>query len=68
MPRNLCGWAKGNAIAALKLLQRIVAPTEKAPDPAALTVIIEALRHIEPEVQANAIGMLEPHSKHLSAG
>jgi hypothetical protein len=61
------GEAKGNAIAALKLLQRIVAPTKKAPDPAALTVIIEALRHTDPEVQANAIGMLEPHSKHLSA-
>jgi len=59
--------AKGNAIAALKLLQRIVAPTKKAPDPAALAVIIEALRHTDPEVQANAIGMLEPHSKHLSA-
>jgi hypothetical protein len=51
----------------LKLLQRTVAPAKEAPDLAALAVIIEALRHIDPEVQAKAIEMLEPHSKHLSA-
>lgn len=51
---------KGNAISALKLIDRI---TKKAPShsEAALDAIIEGLKHVNPDVQRLAVQLLETH-------
>ncbi len=59
----LTSGAKGNALAALKLLKRIAA--QKGSDPAALAAIGAALRHGAAEVQAQALALLEAHAHKL---
>lgn len=57
--------SKGNAIAALKILQEIIGQA-KTPDNSALSAVVEAMRHADPEVQAKAIAILEPWAEKLS--
>jgi len=55
---------KGNAIAALKLIKRIIT-RQKASDPASLDAVCEALRHGHPEVQSLALDILEAYTGRL---
>jgi hypothetical protein len=49
---------KGNAIAALKLIKRVIA-RQKSRDSETLGVLCEALRHAHPDVQTMALDLLE---------
>ena len=49
---------KGNAIAALKLTNRII-KRQKDGDPTALSAVCEALRHVHADVQSLALDLLE---------
>lgn len=60
----LASGGKGNAVAALKLLKRIVA-RQKGADPATLAAVGEALRHVEPDVQSQALDLLEAFADKL---
>ena len=57
---------KGNAVAALKLLKRILARS-KGDDPAALLAVSEALRHGHADVQSQALDILEANNEKLGA-
>ena len=59
--------SKGNGVAALKLLQRIVGETKQSADPVALAAIVDAIRHTDPEVQAMGIEILQPYAQQLSS-
>jgi hypothetical protein len=59
--------SKSNAIAALKLLQRIVGETSQTAEPVVIAAIVDALRHADPEVQAKGIEILEPYAPQLSS-
>ncbi len=62
------GEAKGNAMAALRLLDKVIKRTGKigAPDAAALDAVSEALRHVHADVQAKAVTLLTAQSDHLT--
>jgi hypothetical protein len=53
---------KGNAIAALKLIERIAARDEGADALAALSSAVDALRHSNADVQAKALALLEANT------
>ena len=55
---------KGNAIAALKLIERMLS-RQKAGDPEALAALVEALRHAHADVQSQALDMIEKHADGL---
>jgi hypothetical protein len=59
--------SKGNGVAALKLLQRIVGETKQSADPVALAAVVDAMRHTDPEVQATGIEILQPYAQQLSS-
>jgi hypothetical protein len=59
--------SKGNGIAALKLLQRIVGEAKQSADPVALAAVVDAMRHTDPEVQATGIEILQPYAQQLSS-
>jgi hypothetical protein len=59
--------SKGNGIAALKLLERIVGESKQSPDPLALAAVLDAMLHTDPEVQAKGIEILEPYGQQLSS-
>jgi len=56
---------KGNAIAALKLVERITARSRGSARSAALATTTEALRHSHPDVQAKALELLEKNAGRL---
>lgn len=60
--------AKGTAIAALKLLEKILKRSAKAgaPDPAALDAVSEALAHENSDVQVKAMALLDTYSDALT--
>lgn len=60
IPAVFSGEAKGNALAALRLLKRISA-RDKTHAREALSVVAEALRHSHTDVQAAALDILEAH-------
>lgn len=55
---------KSHAIAALKLVKRIAMDKSRSGD-SGLDVVIEALRHAEPDVQQAALVLLEQHKERL---
>lgn len=57
---------KGNAVAGLKILKSALARQKKKPDPALLDATIEALRHVNADVQGAALAILEAQAAHLS--
>ncbi len=67
MPGVLGGEAKGNAMAALRLLDKVIKRTAQSgsTSPAALEAVGEGLRHVHPDVQAKAIAILAAHSNHV---
>ena len=67
VPIVLASGGKGNALAALKLVQRLIARDRQAPAPAALSALVEALRHSHADVQAKALDLLEANAAHLDA-
>lgn len=67
LPAVFAGDAKGNAMAALRLLDKVIKRTTKkgVPDPATVETVGEALRHVHPDVQAKAIAILTAHADHV---
>ena len=66
MPIVLTGEGKGNAVASLKLIGRILA-RRKDDDPKALSAVCEALRHANADVQGQALALLEANAARLDA-
>ncbi|MEL6706746.1 MAG: DUF6493 family protein [Pseudomonadota bacterium] len=67
LPAVFAAPAKGTAISALKLLEKIIKRSAKkgAPDTAALEAVIEALQHENGDVQAKAMAILSDHASAL---
>jgi hypothetical protein len=59
------GEGKGNALAALKLIERVAAHGEPGEAPAALMAAAEALRHPNAEVQLKSLDLLEANASGL---
>jgi len=70
LPNVFSGEGKGNAMAALRLIEKVIKRTIKQnkgnPSADALAAAIEGLRHANGDVQAKAITLLETHSDHLA--
>jgi hypothetical protein len=58
---------KGNAVSALKLINRIIGRQKKGAE-SALDAACEALRHVHADVQAQALDILEKNKDRLSNG
>ena len=69
LPSVFAGESKGNGIAALRLLDKVLKRSAKkhkgVPAPAALSAVIEGLRHANADVQAKAITLLETYAEAL---
>ena len=57
---------KGNAVAGLKILKSALVRQKKKPNATLLDATIEALRHVNADVQGAALAILESHATHLS--
>ena len=66
IPTVFAGGAKGNAKAALKLVERLMTRQADAV-PAALDALGEALRHVQIDVQSQALDILEKNAARLDS-